>query len=103
MGKSKMKIVKAKVTPEEKAKFKEVCNRIGCTPSEAIRMFVVAFNREKGFTFPVCECEIISESGNFSVVLDAELVQRYENQAGRIGITVEELMKQALEGYRVAK
>lgn len=40
-----------KVTDAEKATFVEICNMIGTTPSNALRMFVSAFNRRGGFPF----------------------------------------------------
>ncbi len=40
-----------KVTPTEKSIFIEICNEIGTTPSNALRMFVSAFNRRGGFPF----------------------------------------------------
>lgn len=40
-----------KVTEAEKAAFVEICNMIGTTPSNALRMFVSAFNRRGGFPF----------------------------------------------------
>ncbi len=41
----------AKVTEAEKNTFVETCSEIGTTPSNAIRMFVSAFNRRGGFPF----------------------------------------------------
>ena len=43
--------VVGKVTDAEKAKFVSTCDSIGTTPSNAIRMFVSAFNRRGGFPF----------------------------------------------------
>lgn len=43
--------VVGKVTEEEKKKFTAVCDEIGTTPSNAIRMFVSAFNKRGGFPF----------------------------------------------------
>lgn len=40
-----------KVTDAEKARFIEICDGIGTTPSNALRMFVSAFNRRGGFPF----------------------------------------------------
>ena len=37
--------VVAKVLPEEKAAFAAATRRVGTTPSNAIRMFIAAFNR----------------------------------------------------------
>jgi len=36
----------AKVSPQEKERFFEATEQIGTTPSNAIRMFIAAFNRE---------------------------------------------------------
>lgn len=41
----------ARVTEAEKSRFQEVCEAIGTSPSNAIRMFVSAFNRRGGFPF----------------------------------------------------
>lgn len=43
--------VVGKVTEAEKKRFCAVCDEIGTTPSNAIRMFVSAFNRRGGFPF----------------------------------------------------
>ena len=43
--------VVAKVLPEEKAAFAAATQQVGTTPSNAIRMFIAAFNRCG--TFPV--------------------------------------------------
>lgn len=40
-----------KVTDAEKKRFVETCDEIGTTPSNALRMFVSAFNRRGGFPF----------------------------------------------------
>lgn len=40
-----------KVTDAEKRRFVETCDEIGTTPSNALRMFVSAFNRRGGFPF----------------------------------------------------
>lgn len=40
-----------KVTSDEKRKFIETCNSIGTSPSNALRMFVSAFNSRGGFPF----------------------------------------------------
>lgn len=40
-----------KVTQEEKKRFVETCDEIGTSPSNALRMFVSAFNRRGGFPF----------------------------------------------------
>lgn len=41
----------AKVKPEEKELFAKICDEIGTTPSNALRMFVAAFNKQGGFPF----------------------------------------------------
>ncbi len=46
-----MVAVSAKLRIEERAAFVETCERIGTSPSNAIRMFVSAFNRCGGFPF----------------------------------------------------
>lgn len=40
-----------KLPPEEKESFIEACAALGTTPSNAVRMFVSAFNRQGGFPF----------------------------------------------------
>lgn len=40
-----------KVTSAEKSRFLSTCEEIGTTPSNALRMFVSAFNRRGGFPF----------------------------------------------------
>lgn len=40
-----------KVTDAEKRRFVETCDAIGTSPSNALRMFVSAFNRRGGFPF----------------------------------------------------
>ena len=47
----KMTPVVAKVLPAEKDRFFEATERIGTTPSNAIRMFISAFNRLGTFPF----------------------------------------------------
>lgn len=47
----KMTPVVAKVLPSEKERFYEATSRIGTTPSNAIRMFISAFNRTGTFPF----------------------------------------------------
>ena len=51
--------VVAKVLPEEKAAFAAATQHVGTTPSNAIRMFIAAFNRCGTFPFD------ISPSGAF--------------------------------------
>ena len=43
--------ITAKLRPEEKREFLRVTEEIGTTPSNAIRMFVAAFNKRGGFPF----------------------------------------------------
>jgi len=43
----------AKVSPQEKERFFEATEQIGTTPSNAIRMFIAAFNREGTFPFEI--------------------------------------------------
>ena len=43
--------ISAKLRKEEKERFTAVCDEIGTSPSNAIRMFVSAFNRRGGFPF----------------------------------------------------
>ena len=47
----KMTPIVAKVMPSEKDRFFEATERIGTTPSNAIRMFISAFNRAGTFPF----------------------------------------------------
>ena len=49
----KMTPVVAKVLPSEKDRFFEATERIGTTPSNAIRMFIAAFNRCGTFPFEI--------------------------------------------------
>lgn len=46
-----MEPISAKLRHDEKTTFAEVCGSIGTTPSNAIRMFVSAFNKRGGFPF----------------------------------------------------
>lgn len=43
----------AKVLPQEKDRFFEATEQIGTTPSNAIRMFIAAFNRAGTFPFEI--------------------------------------------------
>lgn len=45
--------VVAKVLPSEKERFFEATEQIGTTPSNAIRMFIAAFNRAGTFPFEI--------------------------------------------------
>jgi len=49
----KMTPIVAKVSPQEKDRFFEATEQIGTTPSNAIRMFIAAFNREGTFPFEI--------------------------------------------------
>lgn len=49
----KMTPVVAKVLPEEKAAFAAATQLVGTTPSNAIRMFIAAFNRCGTFPFDI--------------------------------------------------
>lgn len=46
-----MESISAKLRKDEKEKFGSICDQIGTSPSNAIRMFVSAFNRRGGFPF----------------------------------------------------
>jgi DNA-damage-inducible protein J len=46
-----MEPISAKLRHDEKTTFTQVCDSIGTTPSNAIRMFVSAFNKRGGFPF----------------------------------------------------
>jgi len=43
--------ITAKLRPSEKQEFLRIAESIGTTPSNAIRMFVSAFNKRGGFPF----------------------------------------------------
>ena len=60
--------VVAKVLPEEKAAFAAATQLVGTTPSNAIRMFIAAFNRCGTFPFD------ISLSGAFGKECPQQLV-----------------------------
>ncbi len=49
----KMTPIVAKVMPAEKDRFFEATELIGTTPSNAIRMFISAFNRAGTFPFEI--------------------------------------------------
>ncbi|MBQ3266865.1 MAG: hypothetical protein IJM67_05485 [Atopobiaceae bacterium] len=53
MAAEKMTPVVAKVSPAEKDRFFEATELIGTTPSNAIRMFICAFNRAGTFPFEI--------------------------------------------------
>ena len=46
-----MESMSAKVRADEKKTFVETCESIGTSPSNAIRMFISAFNKRGGFPF----------------------------------------------------
>jgi len=46
-----MEPITAKLRPEEKQTFIQMTESLGTTPSNAIRMFVTAFNKHGGFPF----------------------------------------------------
>jgi DNA-damage-inducible protein J len=46
-----MESISAKLRKDEKDRFTMTCEEIGTSPSNAIRMFVSAFNRRGGFPF----------------------------------------------------
>ena len=43
--------ISAKLRKDEKNRFSAICDEIGTSPSNAIRMFVSVFNRRGGFPF----------------------------------------------------
>ena len=49
----KMTPIVAKILPQEKDRFFEATEQIGTTPSNAIRMFIAAFNRTGTFPFEI--------------------------------------------------
>lgn len=51
MKNATMEPVSTKLRPEEKKAFIETCESIGTSPSNALRMFVSAFNKRGGFPF----------------------------------------------------
>ena len=66
--------VVAKVLPQEKAAFAAATQKVGTTPSNAIRMFIAAFNRCGTFPFD------ISPSGAFGA--DLEVSSEVRSRAG---------------------
>lgn len=66
--------VVAKVLPQEKAAFAAATQKVGTTPSNAIRMFIAAFNRCGTFPFD------ISPSGAFGA--DHEVSSEVRSRAG---------------------
>ena len=51
MATAVMEPLSTKLKPEEKKLFVKTCEDIGTSPSNAIRMFVSAFNKRGGFPF----------------------------------------------------
>lgn len=51
MATTTMETITAKVKNNEKALFTKTCEEIGTSPSNAVRMFVSAFNKRGGFPF----------------------------------------------------
>lgn len=51
--------VVAKVLPEEKAAFAAATQQVGTTPSNAIRMFIAAFNRCGTFPFDISPAGVL--------------------------------------------
>ena len=51
MATATMGTITAKVKDNEKTLFAKTCDEIGTSPSNAIRMFVAAFNKRGGFPF----------------------------------------------------
>ncbi len=56
----RMTPVVTKVLPTEKDRFFEATERIGTTPSNAIRMFICAFNRARSLRHDPANAPIIS-------------------------------------------
>lgn len=59
----KMTPVVAKIAPHEKERFFRATELIGTTPSNAIRMFIVAFNRAGTFPFEIVAPTPSEEAG----------------------------------------
>ncbi len=59
----KMTPVVAKVLPAEKERFFEATEQIGTTPSNAIRMFIAAFNRAGTFPFEIGIGSVLGRAG----------------------------------------
>lgn len=51
MATTAMGTITAKVKNNEKSLFAKTCDEIGTSPSNAIRMFITAFNKRGGFPF----------------------------------------------------
>lgn len=50
-GQAVLEPISSRIPAEEKTTFVQACEAIGTTPSNAIRMFVRAFNEYQGFPF----------------------------------------------------
>ena len=59
----KMTPIVAKVMPAEKDRFFEATEQIGTTPSNAIRMFIAAFNRTGTFPFEIVAPDRVDSKG----------------------------------------
>lgn len=63
MAATAMEPLSTKLRPEEKKAFLATCESIGTSPSNALRMFVSAFNRRGGFPFdPSNPCGFSAET-----------------------------------------
>ena len=72
-----MATISAKVKPEEKETFNKVCEGIGLSPSNAIRMFVSAMNKCNGLPF-----DTRNPYG-----FNKETMQAMEDSANMIGVS----------------
>lgn len=68
--------VVAKVLPEEKAAFAAATQRVGTTPSNAIRMFIAAFNRCGTFPFDISPAGAFGTVGSVDAPTALELEER---------------------------
>lgn len=68
--------VVAKVLPEEKAAFAAATQRVGTTPSNAIRMFIAAFNRCGTFPFDISPAGAFGTAGSVDAQTALELEER---------------------------
>lgn len=68
--------VVAKVLPEEKAAFAAATQRVGTTPSNAIRMFIAAFNRCGTFPFDISPAGAFGTTGSVDAPTALELEER---------------------------
>lgn len=63
MNHAVMAPISAKLRQDEKETFQKICDAIGTSPSNAIRMFVSAFNKRGGFPFdPANPCGFNTET-----------------------------------------